>query len=169
VDLGVAPVLDDAGQTDPIAPRIPPRLAVNWHTTCNIRDSELCRSRSHSEQPEKETTLSEPTADTREYLKPSGVAEPSQPYTHAIRVGKTVYLSGQVPIDANGDVVGPGDPTRQAEQCWRNVELCLAAAGATLADIVKVVCFFSDIRHVKYEIEVRRRLVSERSLPPRSR
>ncbi len=102
--------------------------------------------------------MSEPTADTREYLKPSGVAEPSQPYTHAIRVGKTVYLSGQVPIDANGDVVGPGDPTRQAEQCWRNVELCLAAAGATLADIVKVVCFFSDIRHVKYEIEVRRRL-----------
>jgi len=58
--------------------------------------------------------LSEPTADTREYLKPSGVAEPSQPYTHAIRVGKTVYLSGQVPIDANGDVVGPAiQPGRQ--------------------------------------------------------
>jgi enamine deaminase RidA (YjgF/YER057c/UK114 family) len=109
--------------------------------------------------------LSQRIADAKEYFTPSGVAAPSQPYTHAIRVGKTVYLSGQVPIDVNGDVVGPGDPTLQAEQCWRNVELCLAAAGATLADIVKVVCFFSDIRHVKYEVEVRRRLFPDGRYP----
>jgi enamine deaminase RidA (YjgF/YER057c/UK114 family) len=102
--------------------------------------------------------LSQRIRDTKEYLQPAGVAEPVQPYTHVVRAGNTLYLSGQVPIDANGDVVGPGDPTLQAEQCWKNIELCLAAAGAGLADIVKVVCFFSDIRHVPYEIEVRRRL-----------
>jgi enamine deaminase RidA (YjgF/YER057c/UK114 family) len=113
----------------------------------------------------EETVLSQRTPDTREYLKPHGVAEPTQPYTHVVRAGNTLYLSGQVPIDANGEVVGAGDPTRQAEQCWRNIELCLAAAGATLADIVKVVCFFSDIRHVPYEIEVRRRLFPDGRYP----
>jgi enamine deaminase RidA (YjgF/YER057c/UK114 family) len=101
----------------------------------------------------------------REYLTPAGVAPPTEPYSHVIRVGKTVYLAGQVPIDEHGNVVGAGDPTQQAEQCWKNIELCLRSAGATLADIVKVVYFFSDIRHVKYEIEVRRRLFGNGPFP----
>ena len=101
----------------------------------------------------------------REYLKPAGVSAPEQPYSHVVRVGKTVYLSGQIPIDKDGNVVGPGDPTLQAEQCWKNIELCLASAGATLDDIVKVVAFFSDIRHVKYEVAVRRRILSPDHYP----
>ncbi len=101
----------------------------------------------------------------RQYYKPEGVAPPVQPYSHVVRVGKTVYLSGQIPIDKNGNVVGAGDPTLQAEQCWKNIELCLASAGATLADIVKVIAIFSDIRHVKYEIEVRRRFLAPDHYP----
>jgi enamine deaminase RidA (YjgF/YER057c/UK114 family) len=105
------------------------------------------------------------SSSDREYLKPEGVRPPDQPYSNVVRVGKTVYLAGQVPVDKDGNVVGPGDPTRQAEQCWKNIELCLAAAGATLNDIVKVVAFFSDIRHVKYEVEVRKRILSPDHYP----
>jgi enamine deaminase RidA (YjgF/YER057c/UK114 family) len=108
--------------------------------------------------------MSKETSD-REYYVPEGVGAPVQPYSHAVRVGKTVYLSGQIPIDKDGNVVGPGDPTLQAEQCWKNIELCLAAAGAKLADIVKVTAVFSDIRHVKYEIEVRRRVLPKDHYP----
>lgn len=104
-------------------------------------------------------------APEREFLKPAGMSAPEQPYSHVVRVGKTVYLSGQIPIDGNGNVVGAGDPTLQAEQCWKNIELCLASAGAKLDDIVKVVAFFSDIRHVKYEIEVRRRFLTNGHYP----
>lgn len=109
--------------------------------------------------------MSNDQSGDREYIKPKGVRPPNQPFNHVVRVGKTVYLAGQVPIDINGNVVGPGDPTLQAEQCWKNIELCLASAGATLNDIVKVVAFFSDIRHVKYEIEVRKRLLSPDHYP----
>jgi len=61
--------------------------------------------------------------------------------------------------------VGRGDPLRQAEQCWANVERCLRAAGGGLQDVVKVVCFLADIRHAAAEIEVRRRLFPDGRWP----
>jgi enamine deaminase RidA (YjgF/YER057c/UK114 family) len=105
------------------------------------------------------------SSSEREYFTPDGVLPPQQPYSHVVRAGKTLYLAGQVPLDEHGEVVGPGDPTLQAEQCWKNIKLCLASAGATLDDIVKVVAFFSDIRHVKYEVEVRRKILSPSHYP----
>jgi enamine deaminase RidA (YjgF/YER057c/UK114 family) len=101
----------------------------------------------------------------REYLQPARVAPPPEPYSHVIRAGKTVFVAGQVAFDENGDLVGPGDPRRQAEQCWNNIEACLRAAGGGLGHVVKVVCFVADIRHVPHEIEVRRRLFSEGRWP----
>ena len=109
--------------------------------------------------------MSTSSSEEREYIQPAGVLPPVQPYTHVVRVGKTLYLSGQVPIDEHGEVVGPGDPTAQAEQCWKNIQLCLEGAGATIDDIVKVVAFFSDIRHVKYEVEVRKRFLTPGRYP----
>ena len=49
-----------------------------------------------------------------DYLKPVGVAPPPEPYNHVIRAGKTVFIAGQVAFDETGDLVGPGDPARQA-------------------------------------------------------
>lgn len=100
-----------------------------------------------------------------EHLEPAGVAPPPEPYSHVIRAGNTLFLAGQVAFDEAGELVGPGDPGRQAEQCWKNIEACLRAAGAGLSDVAKVVCFVADIAHVPYEIEVRRRLFAEGRWP----
>ena len=99
------------------------------------------------------------------YVEPAGVAAPPEPYTHVIRAGAMVFVAGQVAFDSDGRLVGPGDPGRQAEQCWENIEACLHAAGTDLAHVVKVVCFLADIRHVPHEIDVRRRLFQEGSEP----
>lgn len=101
----------------------------------------------------------------KEYIKSEGVATPSQPYNHVIRVGKTLYVAGQVARDGEGNVVGAGDPSAQAEQCWKNIEACVKSAGGTLADVVKVVCYYTDIRFAQAEIEVRRRLFQEGRWP----
>ena len=106
--------------------------------------------------------------ETRRYFQPDGVPRPTQPYTPVVRVGSNVYVAGQVPLDEDRNLIGPGDPTLQAEQCWRNIRLCLAAAGASLADVVKVVIFFADLEHVRYEAEVRRRLFAEGRYPAAS-
>ena len=99
------------------------------------------------------------------YIAPAGVAAPPEPYSHVIRAGNTVYVAGQVAFDSAGDLVGRGDPAAQADQCWKNIEGCLRAAGASLQDVVKVVCYCADIRHVPYEIEVRRRLFGDERWP----
>ena len=102
---------------------------------------------------------------TRQYIQPEGVARPTQPYNHVVRAGKTVYVAGQVPLDENRNLVGRGDPTLQAQQCWKNIGLCLGAAGASFAEVVKVVIFFADLQHVKYEAEVRRGLFTDGRYP----
>lgn len=103
--------------------------------------------------------------DERIYVEPADLARPPEPYSHVIRIGKTVYVAGQVAFDEDGNVVGRGDPRRQAEQCWRNIEACVRAAGGSLTDVVKIQVFLADIRHAPDEIKVRERLFAPGRYP----
>jgi enamine deaminase RidA (YjgF/YER057c/UK114 family) len=98
-------------------------------------------------------------------LNPAGLAPPEEPYVHAVRAGDTLYMAGQVAFDEQNRVVGAGDPRAQIEQCWRNVERILASQGGSLADVVKIVCYFKDIRHFPLEIDMRRRLFDDGPYP----
>ena len=109
--------------------------------------------------------MSTDQTDTKQYIHPAGVPKPFQPYTPVIRAGKMVYVAGQVPFDEHRNLIGAGDPTAQAERCWHNIKLCLESAGASVGDIVKVVIFFADLQHVKYEMEVRRRHFPDGKFP----
>ncbi|RSH80213.1 hypothetical protein EHS25_007223 [Saitozyma podzolica] len=62
----------------------------------------------------------------------------------AVRLGDTLYLSGQTPIDASGKVVD-GDIEELTEQCIRNLEKVLKHSGATLQDVVKVNIFLKSM------------------------
>jgi len=54
---------------------------------------------------------------------------------------RLIYVSGNVGIDANGQIVGKGDVAAQTRQTFRNIEAILADAGATLKDVVKITTF----------------------------
>jgi enamine deaminase RidA (YjgF/YER057c/UK114 family) len=101
----------------------------------------------------------------REYLEPAGLGPPTDPFTHVIVVDSTVYVAGQIALDEQNEIVGVGDPTRQAEQCWHNIGLALESAGCTLADIVKLTVFLKDVRHGPAETAVRRKLFAPDRLP----
>lgn len=90
-----------------------------------------------------------------EYLNPDSLAPPAAPFTYVVKCGSVVYLSGHVAFDENNKVVGPGDPRRQAEQCWDNIELAVEGAGGTLANVVKIQVFLKDIRFAEAEQTVR--------------
>jgi enamine deaminase RidA (YjgF/YER057c/UK114 family) len=101
----------------------------------------------------------------RQYLEPGGLATPPEPYSHAIRCGDTLYIAGQVAFDEQNQIVGIGDPRKQAEQVWRNIGLAVTAAGGTLADVVKITVFLKDVRHAPAEIGVRERLFERGRFP----
>jgi reactive intermediate/imine deaminase len=82
---------------------------------------------------------------TREEFRVEGQAEPISHYTHAVRGGDLLFVSGCVPVDGDGALVGGDDVVAQARQVFANVGDTLAAAGAGPADVVKVTVFLTDI------------------------
>ena len=82
-----------------------------------------------------------------DYLEPEGVGPPTDPFTHVIVCGDTVYVAGQISLDEENNLVGIGDPGAQAEQCWTNIERCVQSAGCEVKDIVKMTIFMVDIKN----------------------
>ena len=62
-------------------------------------------------------------------------------FSPAARIGGSVFVSGQVSTDASGELVGEGDAGAQSEQCFKNVEAALTAAGVGWDDVAKITCF----------------------------
>jgi enamine deaminase RidA (YjgF/YER057c/UK114 family) len=79
---------------------------------------------------------------TKTHMTPDGVAPPRN-YCHVVVVegGRLVFLAGQVPLGADGTLVGPGDVVEQTRQCFRNIRAALAAAQASPSDIIKLTTF----------------------------
>jgi reactive intermediate/imine deaminase len=77
----------------------------------------------------------------------SFLPRPEYPYSPGTRGGGLVYTSGQVAWDADGRLVGVGDPAAQTRQVLRNVQSVLEAGGATLGDVMKCNVYLADIRH----------------------
>ncbi|MBI4366587.1 MAG: RidA family protein [Deltaproteobacteria bacterium] len=71
------------------------------------------------------------------------------PYSQAVRAGNVVYCSGQIPIDpATGQVqLCEGDVGRQTALVLRNLRAVIAAAGGTLAHVVKTTVYLKDMNH----------------------
>lgn len=66
------------------------------------------------------------------------------PYSQAIKLGGLLFTSGQIPLDASGQLV-EGGIEEQTHQVFRNLEAVLAAAGASFQDVVKATVFMKDM------------------------
>jgi enamine deaminase RidA (YjgF/YER057c/UK114 family) len=78
-------------------------------------------------------------------------------YSHVVVVEarKTIFVSGQLARDAKGEVVGKGDMRAQIRQAGENIKAALAAAGATLRDVVKTNTYVTDIEEFFKHTDVR--------------
>ena len=65
-------------------------------------------------------------------------------YAQAVKVGDTIYVSGQVSHDDNGNIVGRGDKEAQMPQAYTNIQKSLAKYGATMENIVDEIVFVTD-------------------------
>ncbi len=84
----------------------------------------------------------------KEIIYAPGVYDTRKKYkfAQAIKAGDTIYLAGQVAFDEEGNVVGRGDYEAQQRQIFENIRRVLAAAGATMNDIVWILWMCRDIR-----------------------
>ncbi|MEU3730030.1 RidA family protein [Streptomyces sp. NPDC033538] len=99
---------------------------------------------------------------------PDGVA-PAAQYTHVVLgTGRFVAVSGQLALDEDGELVGEGDPAAQARQVFENLRRCLAAAGATFDDVVKLTFFVTDMAHMSAIRAARAEHIPDDRLPAAS-
>lgn len=83
-------------------------------------------------------------------LQPADVFVPAgNAYSHGVIVeaGRTLYVAGQTPRDAQGNIVCRGDAAGQARQTLENMKKVIAAAGGRMEDVAKTTVFITDLQH----------------------
>ena len=78
-------------------------------------------------------------------IVPEGSAPPLAPYSPGVRAGNTVYVSGVVSLDADGNTVGVGDVKAQTRHVLEAIKAIVEAAGGSMADIAFNQIFLSDL------------------------
>lgn len=76
------------------------------------------------------------------------------PYSQAVEINNTLYISGQIPLDPNTMQIVEGGITEQTEQVLKNIGAILSEAGYDFTDVVKSTCLLSDMANFKAMNEV---------------
>jgi reactive intermediate/imine deaminase len=84
---------------------------------------------------------------TREIIHSADAPEAIGPYSQAVKVGDTVYLSGQIPLVPETMTVLDGDFSAQVRRVFDNLSAVAKASGGSLQDVVKLNIFLTDLSH----------------------
>jgi enamine deaminase RidA (YjgF/YER057c/UK114 family) len=107
----------------------------------------------------------------RQFIQPTGWPTPPS-YSHAVTTtgGPLLVVSGQVPVDPSGAIVGHGDFDAQVAKCFENLQTVLAAGGASFADLIKLTYFIVGISKERMQAirEVRKRYFPDGNRPAAS-
>lgn len=98
----------------------------------------------------------------------SSVASPKG-YSHAaiVDLGKSnmIILSGQVPIDKNGNLVGKNDFSKQAEQVFKNIKNIMSELGGTMSNVVKIGIYVVNMKDIQALRNVRDKYIDLKNPP----
>lgn len=85
-----------------------------------------------------------------EIINPASLARP-RGFSYAVRSegDLTVHFAGHTAMDAEGEIVGPGDLVRQFEQTLMNLQTTAEAAGVSLQEVVKLNLYVTDVEAYK--------------------
>lgn len=102
-----------------------------------------------------------------QFLSPATLWPGTAGFSHVAKVtgGQTIYVAGQVALDASRNAVGRGDFRAQAEQVFENIRAALAAAGADFSHVVKLNMYVLDMANLPVLLEVRDRYVNTEAPP----
>ncbi len=99
---------------------------------------------------------------TQSPVQPAAMAQPTGAYSLAVEVtcNRFAFISGQVALDARGELVGPGDVAAQSRQVFENLSAILETAGGGFANLVKLTVFLTDPAHFPAFAQVRKEYLS---------
>lgn len=77
----------------------------------------------------------------------------------------TIYISGQVPVNSDGELVGLGNLELQTEQVFKNIKSQVEKAGGTMDDVVNIDCYFTDISKIAEFRTARNKFINLKNPP----
>lgn len=83
---------------------------------------------------------------TREIIRTPQAPQAIGTYSQAVRAGDTVYVSGQIPLDPTGQLL-TGDIDAEIRRVFDNLAAIAAAAGGSLASVVRLTVYLTDLAH----------------------
>ncbi len=104
----------------------------------------------------------------RKVLRPKSLADPKPRFSQGILAGKTIYISGQISVDKEWNVIGKGDIEAQTHQIFRSIRAILKEAGGSLDNLVATTCYLTDIKYREGYNRVRRQYYANNPCPPTS-
>jgi reactive intermediate/imine deaminase len=102
----------------------------------------------------------------RKVIDPGWAWDDQVPLAQAQQQGNTIYVSGQIAYNADGQLVGEGDMQAQTRQVFQNIKDILAAAGAGIQDIIKINTYITDQSKFMDMLAVRKEIFGDK--PPAS-
>jgi 2-iminobutanoate/2-iminopropanoate deaminase len=84
-------------------------------------------------------------ASDRQAIVATAAPDAIGPYSHAVRVDRLLFCSGQIPLDPQTGELVVDTPAEQARRCLENLALVCEAAGATLRDAVRLTLYMTDL------------------------
>lgn len=98
---------------------------------------------------------------SREIINTDQAPQAIGTYSQAVKSGTTVYLSGQIPLQADTMELVEGEMSDQINQVFKNLSAVCQAAGGELADIIKLNIFLTDLSHFPLVNEIMAQYFSE--------
>jgi aminoacrylate peracid reductase len=90
----------------------------------------------------------------KQVIIPPGAPPPIAPYSLGTKAGNVVYTSGLLPLDGQGNLIGPGDVRVQTRAVLENIKAVLKAAGGSLSDVAVSMIFLKDLKDFQAMNEV---------------
>ncbi|KPQ32304.1 MAG: reactive intermediate imine deaminase RidA [Phormidium sp. OSCR] len=105
----------------------------------------------------------------RQIIRTDNAPAPVGPYNQAVlATGKLLFVAGQIPLNAQGELVATGDIKGQTQQVLENLQEILTAAGASFSDVVKTTVFLADMNEFADMNGVYSQYFSEANAPARA-
>jgi 2-iminobutanoate/2-iminopropanoate deaminase len=102
------------------------------------------------------------------FINPASIATPKgYSLSAVIDLGncQMIILSGQVPLDRDGNLAGRGDLEKQTEQVFSNIKNILAELGGTMDNLVKLGVFMTDVSQIQHFRDVRNKFINTKTPP----
>jgi enamine deaminase RidA (YjgF/YER057c/UK114 family) len=102
----------------------------------------------------------------KEKIEPGGGLHPLPwPYSHGWKIGNLLFIAGQVALDEELRLIGPGDAEAQARQVWRNIQVVCERAGGKVTDVVRVSTYLADVADIEAVHRARREFFPDGDYP----